>query len=74
MKTNSKLFDYVKNRGIKASWIAKQMGISRQAFYLKLWGDTSITMEDSLKIKTLCRMTDDEYSDLFGTSDWYNLL
>lgn len=69
--TGEKLKTYTKERGIRAKYMADEMGITPQALYLKLRDISRITLEDALKLKKICRMTDAEFKDIFGSEEWF---
>lgn len=73
-KTGEKLRQYTKDRGIRLRWVAGKMGITPTAIYYKVGGSSPITLEDSIKIKKLCRMNMDEYNDIFSGESWFGLV
>ena len=72
--TGQKLGEYLRNRGIRLRWVAKQIGITPQAFYYKIRGISKITVDDAVTIRNSCRMTDTEFADVFGSENWYAVL
>lgn len=74
MSTGEKLKQYTRERGIRLVWLARKMGMTPQAVYYKVSGVSPITIEDGLKIKKFCRMSDSEFQSVFGEEEWFNLV
>lgn len=74
MKTGEKLKEYTKARGIRLAWLADKMEVTPQAVYYKVSGASPITIEDGLKIRRFCRMSDNEFRSVFGEEEWFNLV
>lgn len=64
-----KLKAYLEDRGVMKTWLAKQLGISMQALYQKFSGVTKFSLEQSLKIRDLLRMTNTEFNEVFGGNE-----
>lgn len=64
-----KLKAYLEDRGVMKTWLAKQLGISMQALYQKFSGFTKFSLEQSLKIRDLLRMTNTEFNEVFGGNE-----
>lgn len=52
MKTSQKIEVYMRNRGVKKGWIAKQLGISRPTFDKRL-SDNCFKIDEIIKLKSL---------------------
>jgi len=72
--TGQKLKQYLKERGTSARWLADKMGISAMALSYKLNGKSKFFMEDGIKIKKICRMTNTEFDSIFNEESWYKLI
>lgn len=72
--TGERLRSYMKVRGIKVSWLAKQLDITNAAMYYKLSGKTSITIENAADIRKVCRMTQAEFNSVFCEEKWFGLV
>jgi DNA-binding XRE family transcriptional regulator len=60
------LKEFLIEHGINQQWLAKQLGITYQALYVKLKGKGNFSLEQSLKIKRLLRLTEQEFEEIFG--------
>lgn len=72
--TGQKLKKYLKERGVSARWLADKMGITAMALSYKLNGKSKFFMEDGIKIKKICRMTNTEFASIFNEESWYKLI
>lgn len=45
----------IKNRGLKITWIAKQLGVSQPFLSLALKGERNLTPEHELKLKEILK-------------------
>lgn len=72
--TGKKLKQYLKERGIRARWVADKMDLTPQAVYFKLDDKVKITMEDALKVKKACRMSESEFESIFSGEEWYSMI
>lgn len=57
--------EYLKERGINQQWLARELGITYQALYVKLKGKGNFSLKQALKIKDLLRLTEDEFKQFF---------
>ena len=57
---------YLEERGINQQWLAKQLGITYQALYVKLKGKGNFSLKQALMIKKLLRLTESEFEQFFG--------
>lgn len=64
-----KLTELIKRRGVKRTFVAKQVGLSYPAFFMKLRGDREFTIIEAIKIKCILHMTDAEFMDVFGEEE-----
>lgn len=60
------LKSYLEERGINQQWLAKQLGITYQALYVKLKGKGNFSLKQALMIKKLLRLTESEFEQFFG--------
>ena len=58
--------DYLDERGVNQQWLAKQLGITYQALYVKLKGKGNFSLKQAMAIKQLLRMTEEEFESYFG--------
>lgn len=58
--------DYLEERGINQQWLAKQLGITYQALYVKLKGKGNFSLKQAMLIKQALRMTEAEFEEYFG--------
>lgn len=58
--------EYLEERGINQQWLARQLGITYQALYVKLKGKGNFSLKQALQIKQLLRMTEEEFDTYFG--------
>lgn len=58
--------EYLEERGINQQWLARQLGITYQALYVKLKGKGNFSLKQALQIKQLLRMTEEEFDAYFG--------
>ena len=61
-----KLREYILSHGINQQWLARELGISYQALYVKLNGKGNFSLKQALKIKELLRLTEQEFDEIFG--------
>lgn len=61
-----KLREYILSHGINQQWVARELGISYQALYVKLNGKGNFSLKQALKIKELLRLTEQEFDEIFG--------
>lgn len=59
--------NYLDERNVNKTWLAREIGISRQAINQKLRGAHKFSEAQALKIKTALRMSDDEFELYFGS-------
>lgn len=59
------LENVIKDKGLKKSFVADKMGISRQAFYLKLNGEREFSHSDMMRLKTILALSDREFMSIF---------
>jgi len=55
----------IKDKGVKKGWIADKMGVSRQCLYLKLQGQTPISVNEMVVLTNLLQLTDNERDIIF---------
>ena len=65
MPDNSKIQDLIRVSGYKKSYVAKELGISRQALSCKLHGGMRWSIEDIKGIKDLFGLSPEEAFDIF---------
>jgi DNA-binding XRE family transcriptional regulator len=61
-----KLKQYIDENKVNQQWLAEQLGITYQALYVKLVGKGNFSIKQALKIKSLLRLTWEEFEELFG--------
>lgn len=61
-----KLKQYIDENKINQQWLAEQLGITYQALYVKLVGKGNFSIKQALTIKSLLRLTWEEFEELFG--------
>lgn len=57
---------YLVEHGIKQQWLAKELGLTYQALYVKLVGKGNFSIKQALTIKKLLRLTEQEFETFFG--------
>ena len=62
---NEKLKKVIEEQGIKMSFLAEKMGISRQSLYLKLKGDREFDQGEILSLKNTLHLSDKEFLTIF---------
>ena len=63
---DSDLLDvYIKKSGIKSSFIIEKMGISKQAYYNKLAGNTAFRLSEVYVLCDLVHIPDEEKEKIF---------
>lgn len=60
-----KIKDYIHNRHIPMTALAKELDISKQSLYLKLNGERDFRSDEMTKMADVLRMTKDEILDIF---------
>ena len=58
--------EYLVQHGVNQQWLAKELGISYQALYVKLKGRGNFSTKQAIKIKHLLRLTEEEFDEFFG--------
>lgn len=58
--------EYIIKHGINQQFLARELGITYQALYVKLIGQGNFSIKQALKIKELLRLTWDEFVEFFG--------
>lgn len=61
-----KLKEYLDEHGVSQQSIAKLLGITYQALYVKLMGKGNFSIKQALKIKSFLRLTEEEFESIFG--------
>lgn len=62
---DTKLNRYIKGRGYTARYIAQQLGISRQALWLKMRGEIKFTEREQESLKGLLKITAQDAREIF---------
>jgi len=62
---NEKLKKVIEEQGIKMSFLADKMGISRQSLYLKLKGEREFDQGEIMSLKKVLRLSDKEFLTIF---------
>lgn len=57
---------YLEEHGTNKQFLARELGISYQALYVKLKGNGKFSIKQALKIKHLLRLTEEEFEAFFG--------
>lgn len=52
-------------RGIKLSWVAEYLGLSRNGFFLKMANESEFKASEIAKLQQLLRLTDAETRQIF---------
>ena len=70
MTTNLKLLnDIIDNSGLKKSYIARFLGITKASLYNKLSGKTEFSVSEANKLRILLHLSDRDMNDIFFSSD-----
>lgn len=65
MTDTKKLGNIIDDMGLKKSWIAEKLGISRQNFSQKMNGKREFTKQDISRIKDILELSDSDVIDIF---------
>lgn len=60
----------IKGQGLKKSWIANKMGISKQNFSQKMKGKREFSTQDISRIKDILGLSDSDVVDIFLRSQF----
>lgn len=55
----------IKDSGLKKSYIADKIGMSRQGFYLKLNGERQFSQSEIMGLKEVLRLSDKQFMRIF---------
>ena len=59
----------IKDSGLKKSFIADKIGITRQNFYLKLNGERQFSQGEIMGLKEVLRLSDKQFMSIFFNND-----
>ena len=57
---------YLETHGVNQQFLARELGITYQALYVKLKGKGKFSIKQALAIKKLLRLTEEEFETFFG--------
>lgn len=57
---------FLDEQGTNQQWLARELGITYQALYVKLKGKGNFSIKQALKVKNLLRLTWEEFEEFFG--------
>lgn len=66
---SARLIERIEQSGLKKNFIADKIGISYSSLQNKVHGRTDFTARESLTLKHLLQMPEEEYIDIFFASD-----
>lgn len=59
------LREFIRNSGLKVSFLAGKIGITRQSLRAKINGDRAFTQSEILALKVALRMSDEDFMNIF---------
>jgi DNA-binding Xre family transcriptional regulator len=70
---NGLLKEVIQDRCVKVSVLADKIGISRQSLHMKLNGERSFDQGEIMALKTVLRLSDEEFMSIFFNDGVDNL-
>jgi hypothetical protein len=65
MTDTLRLKELIAEQGIKLSWVAEYLGLSRNGLFLKMTNESEFKASEIAKLKQLLRLTDVETGQIF---------
>ena len=66
---NDLLKKVISDSGIKVSFLAEKMGISRQSLHMKINGERRFDQGEIMSLKTNLHLSDEQFMQIFFNSD-----
>lgn len=71
MTDTLRLKELIAEQGIKLSWVAEYLGLSRNGLFLKMTNESEFKASEIAKLKQLLRLTDVETGQIFFNRAWF---
>lgn len=63
------LKEVIRDNGVKMSFLADKIGISRQALHMKINGERTFTQGEIMALKTALHLSDEQFLQIFFDDD-----